>query len=394
MLIGKEITTSRSNFDTILFSVTQIRVDMQSAASKEKDSRKDSQSKKKTPRKTKKASSSTPNGNITDADKIVVESDGEKEDTEEVTLVKGSEIEGIETSQSTKAATRLGESTSNKNGEEEIIQSRLSPMSKEVNAPEVSGEIDAEEETPLVPTSQEMNDDDDQIGSETEKQEAESAQSKTATRWRDLSGSKDQTESDTGTKASRRKRGRPPKNKASNLSNRDPSNQDEDVPESMEGRDGGEPVGLADSDVGAEQSSSMGVTVPTDSRTPTASPRGARRGKKSSDVSPAAAVRAATSPGRKRKKRGTDDTGEISQEDSRETTGDTSATPGEDQTKDLVTSPGQKRRKRGAKDASETNQEESNETKGNATATPDVDKTEPKVGEKTLIILLFLLLHL
>ena len=177
---------------------------MQSAASKEKNSKKEAQSKKKTPRKTTKASLSTPNGNVTDADKIVIESEGEKEDTEEVTLVIVSDIEGVGTSPSTNevskepsvqttVATRPAESDNSKDGGEEITQSRLSPMSKEVNAEEASGGIDAEEETPLVPASQEMNVDDNHTDSETEKQEAEATPNKTVTRGRDLSGSEDQT---------------------------------------------------------------------------------------------------------------------------------------------------------------------------------------------------------
>ena len=192
---------------------------------------------------------------------------------------------------------------------------------------------------------------------------------------------------DTGTKGGRKKRGRPPKDKAKlaiNPSNSDPGNQDKDVTESMERSGGGEPVGLADPEEGAEQSSSIDVTaksVTPDSRNPTTSPRGTRRSKKSNDVSPAAAVVAATSPGRKRRKRGAEDAVETNQEDGREPTGEVSATPGDDETKPLVTSPSRKRRKRGAEDVGQPNQEESNETKGDTTATPGDDETEPKVGE-------------
>ena len=80
---------------------------------------------------------------------------------------------------------------SSKNKEDEIPESRLSPLSKEVNADEASGELDAEEETPPVPTTQETNVDD---GSETEKLEADTEQNIISTRGRDLTGSDDQTE--------------------------------------------------------------------------------------------------------------------------------------------------------------------------------------------------------
>ena len=75
---------------------------MQQTASSEKQSKKESQSKKKAARKSTKTSSTTPNGNNADVDRIVIESDAEKEDSEEVSLVMVSQIEGLEASESAK----------------------------------------------------------------------------------------------------------------------------------------------------------------------------------------------------------------------------------------------------------------------------------------------------
>ena len=373
---------------------------MQSAVASEKNAQKEAQSKKKkAARKTTKSSSSIPNGtNSLDAEKIVIESDGEKEDTEEVTLVMASEIEELGTLQRRKevleepriegtSKTRLGESESNTIGREELTQSRLSPTLKGVNADEGSDELGAEETLP-VPTTSETNVDDNHADSETEKQETEPVQSGTATKGRDPSGSKnktepeagdgsedqtepemaqnitttrgrdlseseDQTESDTRTKGGKRKRGRPPKNKnklASNPSNSDRGNQDKDVRESVGGSDGDEPGASVESAESADELSSLNVaakSVPTDSKSPTVSPRGTRKGKKSSDVSSAAA--------------------EV-----------------------ISTSPSRKRRKRGAEDVDEAKQDKGNETTGNTTATPGDDETQPKVGKSTLIIILLL----
>ena len=385
---------------------------MQSAVASEKNAQKEAQSKKKkAARKTTKSSSSIPNGtNSLDAEKIVIESDGEKEDTEEVTLVMASEIEELGTLQRRKevleepriegtSKTRLGESESNTIGREELRQSRLSPTLKGVNADEGSDELGAEETLP-VPTTSETNVDDNHADSETEKQETEPVQSGTATKGRDPSGSKnktepeagdgsedqtepemaqsitttrgrdlseseDQTESDTRTKGGKRKRGRPPKNKnklasnpsnsdrgnqASNPSNSDRGNQDKDVRESVGGSDGDEPGASVESAESADELSSLNVaakSVPTDSKSPTVSPRGTRKGKKSSDVSSAAA--------------------EV-----------------------ISTSPSRKRRKRGAEDVDEAKQDKGNETTGNTTATPGDDETQPKVGKSTLIIILLL----
>ena len=397
---------------------------MQSAVASEKNAQKVAQSKKKkAARKTTKSSSLIPNGtNSLDAEKIVIESDGEKEDTEEVTLVMASEIEELGTLQRRKevleepriegtSKTRLGESESNTIGREELTQSRLSPTLKGVNADEGSDELGAEETLP-VPTTSETNVDDNHADSETEKQETEPVQSGTATKGRDPSGSKnktepeagdgsedqtepemaqsitttrgrdlseseDQTESDTRTKGGKRKRGRPPKNKnklasnpsnsdrgnqasnpsnsdrgnqASNPSNSDRGNQDKDVRESVGGSDGDEPGASVESAESADELTSLNVaakSVPTDSKSPTVSPRGTRKGKKSSDVSSAAA--------------------EV-----------------------ISTSPSRKRRKRGAEDVDEAKQDKGNETTGNTTATPGDDETQPKVGKSTLIIILLL----
>ena len=382
---------------------------MQSAVFREKQ--KEAQSKKKKASRNTTKSSSIPNGtNSLDAEKIVIESDGEKDSTGEVTLVMASEIEGLGTSQSTRevsedtrvegtSKTRLGESESNTTGRDELTQSRLSPMLKGMNADEGSGELGAEETLP-VPTTSETNVDDNHTNSETEKQETEPvqsgtatkgrdpsgsknqtepetgdgnedqtepemAQNRTTTRGRDLSGSEDQAESDTGTKGGKRKRGRPPKsknklasnpsnndcgNQASNPSNSDRGNQDKDVRESVGGSDGDEPGAAVESAESADELTSLNVaakSVPTDSKSPTVSPRGTRKGKKSSDVSSAAA--------------------EV-----------------------ISTSPSRKRRKRGAEDVDEAKQDKGNETTGNTTATPGDDETQPKVGKSTLIIILLL----
>ena len=349
---------------------------MQSAVFREKQ--KEAQSKKKkAARKTMKTSSSIPNGtNSLDAEKIVIESDGEKEDTGEVTLVMASEIEGLGTSQSTRevsedarvegtSKTRLGESDSSTIGREGTAQSRLSPALKGINDDEGSGKLDAEEETLPIPTTSTTNADDIHTDLETEKQETEPAQSETATRerdlsrseeqtepevaqsitttrGRDLSGSEDQTELDTGTKGGKRKRGRPPKNKnklASNPSNSDRGNQDKDVRESVGGGDGDEPGASVESAESADELSSLNVaakSVPTDSKSPTVSPRGTRKGKKSSDVSSAAAEVISSSPSRKRRKRGAEDVDEAKQDKGDETRGDTTATPGDDETQPKV----------------------------------------------------------
>ena len=357
---------------------------MQSAVFREKQ--KEAQSKKKkAARKTTKTSSSIPNGtNSLDAEKIVIESDGEKEDTGEVTLVMASENEGLGTSKSTTevseeprvegtSKTRLGESDSSTIGREKITQSRLSPALKTVNVDEGSGELDAGEETLPTPTTSKTNVDDNHTDLETEKQETEPAQSETATRKRDLSGSEEQTEpevaqnitttrgrdlsgsedqmeSDTGTKGGKRKRGRPPKSKnklASNPSNSDRGNQDKDVGESIAGSDGSEPGASVESAESAEESLDVTAkSVPADNKSPAVSPRGTRKSKKSSDVTSAAV--------------------EV-----------------------ISTSPGRKRRKRGAEDAGETNQDAGTENTGGA-VTSGEDETEPKVGRSTLIIILLL----
>ena len=349
---------------------------MQSAAASEKNSqKKEAQSKKKkAAKKTTKTSSSIPNGtNSLDAEKIVIDSDGEKEDTGEVTLVMASEIEGLGTSQSTREVSeepriegtstmRLGESDSSTVGRKETTQSRLSPALKGVNADERSGEFDAEETLPVLTTSEAIVDDNH---TETENQKTEAAQTRTATRerglsgseeqtepevgqnitttrGRDLSGSEDQTESDTGTKEGKRKRGRPPKNKnklASNPSKSDRGDQDKDVRESVAGSDDGEPGASVESAESADELSSLNVaakSVSTDNKSPAVSPRGSRKGKKSSDVSSAAAEMIATSPGRKRRKRGAEDADETKQDAGNETTGDTTAKPGDDETQPKV----------------------------------------------------------
>ena len=360
---------------------------MQSAVFREKQ--KEAQSKKKkAARKSTKTSSSIPNGtNSLDAEKIVIESDGEKDSTGEVTLVMASEIEELGTLQSRKevleepriegtSKTRLGESESDTIGPEELAQSRLSPTLKGVNADEGSGELGAEETLP-VPTTSETNVDDNHTDSETEKQETEPvqsgtttkgrdpsasknqtepeagdgsedqtepemAQNRTTTRGRDLSGSEDQTKSDTGTKGGKRKRGRPPKSKnklATNPSNSDRGNQDKDVRESVGGSDGDEPGASVESAESADELSSLNVvakSVAADNKSPTVSPRGTRKGKKSSDVSSAAAEVISTSPSRKRRKRGAEDVDEVKQDKGNETTGDTTATPGDDETQPKV----------------------------------------------------------
>ena len=367
---------------------------MQTAVFNEKQSQKEAQSKKKkAARKSTKTSSSLPNGNSLDPDKIVIDSDAEKDGTAEVTLIMASEIEELGTSQSTRevpeeppvkrtATARLGESDSSPIGREESTQSQLSPALEATNAGE-----GVEKETLLVATTSGTNVDDNHTDSETEKQETEPAQSGTATRGRDLrrskkdtepeirqnnatrerdlsgnedqaepevalnitttrgrdlSGSEDQTESDTGTKGGKRKRGRPPKNRtklASSLSNSDRGNQDKDVRGSVAESDGGEPGASVESIESAEELTSLNVTdksVVSDNKSPTVSPRGIRKGKKSSDVSSAVAEVMAISPGRKRRKRGAGDADEAKDDAGTETTSDDTATPGDDETKPKV----------------------------------------------------------